>query len=286
VQATDHLTPEATYSRWCEVVSEYYAETHPSRSRPTLATLDSIGEGRPASQPNAANLLPPHLDGLDDDEAMTVAVAAPVRNGIVNRSVAYLHRAMRRWSTTLPPELHTKSMDCTSLSALVKLGKAAELFIALPDAESLRLANKLPPQDSTSALRDRVSDQPTLRFDKANAGIGSSRFNTVMDAIQAPSELRSCISEHVAFFSSRHSDDRHALEQQFGESPEERRQVATKVLAAVAITRCLMDFLRRKGTVVCPDSIPHSLWFLERSAQGPFLVIKALLRRWRKRGDR
>lgn len=293
---SDHITPEAfrrgrrrswrANSRWCEVVHQYYVETHPSQSRPTLAALDSLSEDMPTAQPNAANLLPPHQDHLDDDQSMTVAVAAPVRNGIVNRCVAYLHRAMRRWSTTLPPEVHIKSMACTSLSALVKLGKAEDLFIDLSRAESLRAANKLPPQDSTSALRDCVSDQPKLRYDKANTGVGSSRFQTLMDAIEAPSELRTCISEHVAFFSSRHSDDKHALEEQYGESPEERRQAACKVLAAVAVTRCLVDFLRRKGTMVCPDSMPHSLWFLERSAQGPFLVIKALLRRWRKRGDR
>ena len=282
--------PPGAAQVWREGVLQFYLQTHPLRDQLKLSDLSAHPSWPNHRQPptavedGATNTLPPHQDWMDDDCAVTLAIGVAT-TGQVDRVVAYVHRAMVSFASTMPPALQAASVNCVSLAALVKRGVADEVFIDLKRAEDLRVMGKLPSQDTTSALRDAVSDQPTLRYDKADALKGMTRFNLVMDAIQAPADLRSCVSEYTEFFGRVGSDDREAVQETFGDTWDERRAMACKVLAAVTVVRCLMDFLRRKGKVVCDHSIPHSLWFLERSAQGPFLVIQALIKRWRKRAD-
>ena len=274
---------------WCNRVNKWYAITRPPVVQPLFDSLDAaqdIGPMRSESTDaaeKASNRLLPHFDQMDDTKVLTLGTGSEL-DGQVSRCVAYCHQQLSRFARSLPESISNVSnrYGCRTVERLIAVGIRCGTIIDLNQAEQLRSAHKLVAQPTTSAYRDAVADQPSSRWNLVNSEKGVCRLMTVMDGIEAPLHMRECVERYVRHFSKPQSQDVAECHKTFGATAEARCACMVTTLAATAVIRCLMDFRRRKGHIVCKDAMPHALWFLERASQGSFVAIQVLLRRWRK----
>lgn len=271
---------------WRERLDWYYKSNRGWIVHPRFEELAAMAEA--GSKPNkkvliSFNRLGPHFDGLNHPKEMTAAVGGEA-NGAVNRVVAYVHTTTSDFACSVPDSI-TRADDIRSYTELVAALQNFGSLLTLKDAEVLRAAKKLKPQPTTSALRDAKADKSSReRWLHARSDVGEARRTKLFSALEVPASVRSLLESRINHFSSRASVGPNAFHV-FGESIAERKRAMQNAYAALALLRCLIDFKRRRtNKIACEAAVPHTLWFLERSCQGPFVVVRTLIRRWRRIG--